>query len=135
MDANLLIVLVSTFATITSYQPIPSQTDSSPTWTSIGDRTTKYGVAVSRDLLASGLVKYGDVLKIEGIPGLRVVNDTMNKRHKNAVDILVFTHAEEKRIGTRKGRVWRIRDGNGKRKEDKAGNRGFQKTAWKGAKS
>lgn len=134
MDAGLLIVLVSTFSTITSYRPIPSQTDSSPTWTSIGDRTTMYGVAVSRDLLASGVVRYGDILKIEGL-GLRVVNDTMNARHRNAVDVLVFTHAEEKAIGTRKGRVWRIRDGDDKRKETKARYRGFQKTVRKGTRS
>ena len=41
---TLLAIFVAT-VTITSYQPVVSQTDSSPTWTSIGDRTTKYGVA------------------------------------------------------------------------------------------
>lgn len=92
---------------VTSYQPVASQTDSSPTWTSIGDRTTKFGVAVSQDLLKSGRVRYGDVLYIEGV-GMRVVNDCMNARHKNRIDILVFTYAEEKRMGTRTLRVWRL---------------------------
>ena len=99
--------------TLTSYQPIAKQTDSSPTWTSIGDRTTKFGVAVSQDMLADGRVKYGDVLYIEGV-GYRVVNDCMNKRHTNRIDVLVFTYAEEKRIGTRKVGVWRITDGKSK---------------------
>ena len=86
--------------TVTSYRPIKSQTDSTPTWTSIGDRTTKFGVAVSQDLLKSGVVKYGDVLYIPGY-GMRVVNDCMHPRKEKSIDLLVMTKAEEKRIGTR----------------------------------
>lgn len=132
MDALFLTVLLGTM-TITSYQPIPAQTDESPTWTSNGDRTTKYGIAVSRDLLESGEVRYGDVLLVEGL-GLRVVNDCMAKRHRQSVDLLVFTHAEERRIGVRRGRIWRIRDGNDKRKADQARHRGIQKAKWEGPK-
>lgn len=113
MDTAILIVFLGVMPT-TSYRPIPSQTDDSPTWTSNGDRTTKYGVAVSQDLLESGEIRYGDVLKIEGIEGLRVVNDCMARRHRRSVDILVLTHAEEKRIGTRRCKVWRIRNGDDK---------------------
>lgn len=112
MDAGVLIVLLGTMS-ITSYRPVPAQTDHTPTITSIGDRTTKYGVAVSQDLLESGEVRYGDVLRVEGL-GLRVVNDCMARRHKRSVDLLVLTHAEEKRIGVRRGRIWRIRDGDDK---------------------
>lgn len=108
MDPTLLIVALSTL-TITSYRPVPDQTDNSPTWTSIGDRTTKYGVAVSQDLLKEKKVKYGDILLIEGI-GMKVVNDTMNIRHKRHVDILVFTHKEEVKIGTQKRKVYVIRE-------------------------
>lgn len=93
--------------TITSYQPVAKQTDSSPTWTSIGDRTTMFGVAVSQDMLRSKQVKYGDVLYIEGV-GMRVVNDCMNARYTQRLDVLVFTYAEEKRIGTRRLQVWRV---------------------------
>lgn len=92
---------------LTGYQPVSKQTDSSPTWTSIGDRTTKFGVAVSQDLLADGRVKYGDVLYIPGF-GYRVVNDCMNARHRNRVDILVFTQAEEKKVGVRKITVYKL---------------------------
>lgn len=93
--------------TTTSYRPVPAQTDSSPTWTSIGDRTTKFGVAVSQDMLADGRVKYGDVLYIPGV-GNRVVNDCMNKRHRNSIDILVFTHVEERKFGTRKLKIYKL---------------------------
>lgn len=96
--------------TVTSYQPVSKQTDSSPTWTSIGDRTTKFGVAVSQDLLKSGKVKYGDILYIPGF-GYRVVNDCMHKRMTNHIDLLVFTHAEEKRVGTRHLKVYVVREG------------------------
>lgn len=150
MEAMVLAVLISTAATITGYQPIKSQTDNSPTWTSNGDRTTKYGVAVSQDFLKSGRLHYGDILKVEGF-GLRVVNDCMGETRcvewrtengiktckkripiVNSVDLLVFTHAEEKRIGVRKGRIWRIIDGNGKQQANKAGHRSFQKTKREG---
>lgn len=96
--------------TVTSYRPIPSQTDSSPTWTSIGDRTTKFGCAVSQDFLKSGVIKYGDHIYIEGY-GIRVVNDCLNSRFKAHVDLLVYTHAEEKAIGTRHLKVYLISRG------------------------
>lgn len=115
MDPNLLIVLIGT-CTITSYQPIPSQTkpechDRYHCTTSIDDGITQYGAAVSQDLLRSGLVRYGDTLDIEGI-GTRTVNDTMNKRHKKHVDLMVFSYAEEHKIGTQHRKVWVVRHVN-----------------------
>lgn len=97
-------VLIGT-VTLTAYRPIPEQTDSSPTWTSIGDRTTMFGAAVSQDLLRSHEVCYGDVLIIDGY-GPRIVNDTMNLRVRRAVDFLVMTHEQEQRIGTKRKRAW-----------------------------
>lgn len=130
MIEGILVVLLSSAPfTVTAYRPIPSQTDASPTWTSEGDRTTKHGVAVSQDLLGSGEIRYGDVLKIEGLEGLRVVNDCMNVRHTRSVDLLVFTHAEEKRIGVRRCKIWRIRNGDDKREKTSAVHRVVQKRA------
>lgn len=100
------LILLGTM-TLTSYRPIAAQTDDSPTYTSIGDRTTKFGCAVSQDLLKNGLVAYGDILYIPGY-GYRVVNDTMNARHKNHVDLLVFTHNEEKAVGVRHLQVYKV---------------------------
>ncbi len=112
MDPNLLIVLLGT-CTITSYQPVPAQTkpeckDRFHCTTSIDDGITQFGAAVSQDLLKSGKVHYGDGLMIEGFPNIRIVNDTMNKRHKNHVDLLVFSYLDEKKIGTQHRRVWVI---------------------------
>lgn len=95
---------------ITSYQPIPSQTREGcrgvrDCFTSVGDVPTKFGAAVSQDLLASGVVHYGDPIYIDGI-GWRIINDTMNKRHKNSVDVMVWTRAEEKKIGVRHAKVY-----------------------------
>lgn len=100
------LILLGTM-TLTSYRPIAEQTDSSPTYTSIGDRTTKFGCAVSQDMLKSGLVSYGDVLYIPGY-GYRIVNDTMNARHRNHVDLLVNTHEEEKAVGVRHLQVFKV---------------------------
>lgn len=107
-DRRMLIklVLLGTM-TLTSYRPVPEQTDSTPTYTSIGDRTTRFGCAVSQDLLKNGLVAYGDILYIPGY-GYRVVNDTMNARHKNHVDLLVNTHEEEKAVGMRHLQVFKV---------------------------
>lgn len=112
MDPNLLIVLLGTM-TITSYQPVPGQTkpeckDRFHCTTSIDDGITQFGAAVSQDMLRSGTIHYGDALMIEGFGTMRIVNDTMNKRHKRHVDLLVFSYAEEKKVGTQHRRVWVI---------------------------
>jgi 3D (Asp-Asp-Asp) domain-containing protein len=111
MEPNLLIVLLGTM-TVTSYQPVPAQTKPEcknrfQCTTSIDDGITQYGAAISQDLLKSGQVHYGDVLSIEGM-GMRVVNDTMNRRHKKHVDLMVFSYAEEKKVGTQHRKVWVI---------------------------
>jgi len=87
--------------TVTSYQALPEQTDSSPNWTSIGQHVHTMGAAVSQELLISGEVCYGDVVKVPGF-GLKVINDVMNKRHSKRLDIFVENHAAEVNVGTRK---------------------------------
>jgi 3D (Asp-Asp-Asp) domain-containing protein len=109
MKLILCAVLIGKF-TITSYRSIPSQTDSSPWITSIGEHVHSHGVAVSQDLLRKngGLLEYGDTIYIEGF-GFKVVNDVMNKRCKRQVDIWVRTYVEEKRVGVKSGRVWIVK--------------------------
>ncbi len=84
---------------VTSYRSVPGQTDSSPDFTSIGERCNPHGVAVSQDLLAvnGGPLHYGDTLFIEGV-GWRVVNDTMNARWKKRLDIWVPDYESEHRF-------------------------------------
>lgn len=105
------LVLIGTL-TVTAYQPVPAQTRKGchgihDCFTANGDIPTKYGVAVSQDLLKSGQLHYGEPLYIEGI-GWRIINDTMNARHKNHVDIMVWTHDAERAIGTRHVRVYHV---------------------------
>lgn len=96
--------------TVTSYRPTPAQTKPECTSrdhcrTAIDDGVTKYGLAVSQDMLKDGRVHYGDILYIEGY-GWRIVNDCMNVRHKNSVDLMVLTKADERAVGVRKIKVW-----------------------------
>lgn len=109
--------------TVTAYRSVPSQTDNSPWITSIGERVHPHGVAVSQDLLCkagklcrrtrqgcqANKLHYGDVLYIENL-GLKVVNDCMNERHKNHLDVWVSTKKEEKYVGWRKNvSIWMVR--------------------------
>jgi 3D (Asp-Asp-Asp) domain-containing protein len=95
--------------TLTSYRSVPSQTDSSPFITSIGEHVHPHGVAVSRDLLKrwGGPLDYGDMIYVEGF-GLRVVNDTMHERHKQHIDLWVETLEEERSVGVKRGRIWLV---------------------------
>lgn len=106
-ELAMIVTLLGNF-TVTSYRSVPEQTDDSPFITSIGHRTHPNGVAVSQDLLKSGAVRYGDIVYIDG-HGFKVVNDTMNPRHRNHVDIWVATKAEESAIGVQKRNVYRVR--------------------------
>tara|TARA_B100000131_G_scaffold321096_1_gene370900 strand:- start:3274 stop:3741 length:468 start_codon:yes stop_codon:yes gene_type:complete len=82
--------------TATMYEPVPSQTDTTPNITADGTRISiKYAgkyryLAVSRDLL--DVVSYGDYVVIEGIngkyDGVWQVKDTMHPRWHNRVDLL-----------------------------------------------
>lgn len=86
----------------TSYRSVPRQTKPCPGcfYTSIGERVCRDGVAVSQDMLRDGRVKYGDWLFIRGI-GLKRVNDCMNARWKNRVDIWLETYEQEKAFDKR----------------------------------
>lgn len=111
MTSELLLLGV---LTLTSYQAIPAQTkpeckNRRQCDTAIGDGITMYGAAASQDLLKSGRLHYGDVIYIPGF-GWKVINDCMNARIKNSIDILVFTRAEEKKVGVRHVKIYRVQE-------------------------
>ena len=110
MNELFLAVILIGNMQITSYRSVEAQTDDTPFITATGDRTHHNGIALSRDLLHrwGGPIDYGDLLYIEGF-GFKRVNDCMNKRHKNSVDMWVATYEEEKAVGVRQGRIWLIR--------------------------
>lgn len=88
------IVLIMTLVantTVTAYRSVPQQTDSSPSFTSTGEKTLSGGAAISRDLLCGACrrlhhrckhpeyakrLHYGDWLYARSIGFLRV-NDVM----------------------------------------------------------
>ena len=94
---------------VTSYRSVPQQTDNSPFVTSVGWRVHRHGIAISRDLFKD--LNYGDLVYIEDI-GFKIVNDTMNRRHKQHLDIWVSSFKDERKFHTEfKGRflkVWRV---------------------------
>ncbi len=91
--------------TVTSYRSVPAQTDNSPFQTSVGWHTNPVVVAVSPDLLRSGLACYGDAIYVPGY-GVRIVSDVMNERHTRRIDLWVNTEREEKQVGTRRIEVF-----------------------------
>ena len=109
MNLILVAVLIGNL-TVTSYRSVANQTDDSPFYTSIGEHVTPHGVAVSRDLLKrwGGPLNYGDTVYVEGY-GMKVVNDCMNERYKNSVDLWVSSYAEEKAVGVKHRRLWLIK--------------------------
>ena len=87
--------------TATTYWPEVSQTDDDPMETADGSRIparhsskTRW-LAVSRDLLSQwgGPFRYGDTVRVAGISdaldGVYIIHDTMNRRHRHCVDVLV----------------------------------------------
>lgn len=86
--------------TVTVYNPVQQQCDSTPLITAdnseIDLKKLKQGklkwVAVSRDLLKNGKVKYGGRVKLKckdkSLSGTYYVHDTMNPRWTKRIDIL-----------------------------------------------
>lgn len=108
VEALALGILIATSYRATPAQTKPSCTDRHHCETSVGENVSELGVAVSRDLLASGRVNYGDVLFIQGV-GYRIVFDCMAERHRNSIDVFVYEPEEEQKFGVRHLRVWRVR--------------------------
>ncbi|WP_224743976.1 RlpA-like double-psi beta-barrel domain-containing protein [Pontibacter aquaedesilientis] len=87
--------------TATVYYPEKGQTDQNPLITADGSRINPKNpkkhrwIALSRDMLArwGGDIQYGDTVWVRGISkkmdGMYIVRDTMNRRFRNRIDILV----------------------------------------------
>lgn len=106
-------ILISSFTMVTAYRPVPEQTKPEcrgryGCTTSIGENVSMLGAAVSQDLLASGKVRYRDVLFIPSV-GYRIVNDCTNRRLRNTVDVFVYTWDQEKAVTPHRSSVYVIR--------------------------
>ena len=87
--------------TATTYWPEVGQTDEAPMETADGSIIPTYHssrtrwLAVSRDLLKGwgGPFRYGQQVRVSGISaaldGVYTIHDTMNRRHRHCVDVLV----------------------------------------------
>ena len=95
--------------TVTMYNPLVGQTDSTPNQTADGTiidpkRATEYRyVALSRDLIArwGGPFEYGDYVMLkgtEGYDGVYQVRDTMASKFINRVDILLTSGSKHFRF-------------------------------------
>lgn len=82
--------------TVTTYAPVPSQTDATPFTTASGFKLNPKNprkhriIAISRDLKQK--LRFGQHVRIEGTgqyDGIYVVHDVMNKRFKRRIDILI----------------------------------------------
>jgi len=90
--------------TATAYEAVAGQTDADPFVTADNSRIPKgYGshirwLALSRDLLRpwGGPFEFGDTVRVHGISpnfdGVYTVHDTMNRRHRRCLDVLVHPH-------------------------------------------
>lgn len=90
--------------TATAYEAVAGQTDTDPFVTADNSRIPKgYGshthwLALSRDLLRpwGGPFEFGDTVRVRGISpgfdGVYTVHDTMNRRHRRCLDVLVHPH-------------------------------------------
>lgn len=89
---------------ITAYNPMVSQTDDTPRITASGRQVSLQSLAVSRDLLASngGPLDYGDTVYVV-VPF--VVDDTMNKRYSNRIDIFMERQWAAKIWGQKAGYI------------------------------
>ncbi|MGB5387531.1 MAG: hypothetical protein WBN20_12175 [Eudoraea sp.] len=90
--------------TASAYNSVSFQTSSQPNIGAWGD-TLKPGmksIAVSRDLLAIG-INHNTKVKINGLDGIYLVKDKMNKRWKNKIDIYMGENIE-------KARNWGIKE-------------------------
>lgn len=99
--------------TVTVYHAVASQTDDTPHITADGtvidvERAGSYRYcALSRDLLVrwDGPYAYGDTVHIEGVGNLSgtwIVRDTMHKRWRNRVDLLVDPNTKPYKFETAK---------------------------------
>lgn len=90
--------------TATTYWPEVGQTDDNPMETADGSiiperHSSKIRwLAVSRDLLSKwgGPFKFGEKVRVSGLSngldGVYIIHDTMNRRHRRSVDVLVNEH-------------------------------------------
>ena len=85
---------------VTAYNPVWSQTDSSPLITASNKRVRAGMAALSRDLEREFGFRFGDAVYLYGI-GRFVFEDRMHRRKRRHVDILMFNPTEARKFGVK----------------------------------
>lgn len=90
---------------ITSYNNLASQTDDSPNIMASNRLVYEGAVAISRDLKSRYGIRYGDLIYIERFNKYYIIEDLMNKRFKNTIDIFKFKRSESLKINFKDQKV------------------------------
>jgi len=85
---------------VTAYTPSKKECDNDPTITASMKKVRLGTIAVSRDLFKDGWI-FGLKVYIYGI-GIFEINDLMNKKHKNRIDIFMWKKERAKKFGVKK---------------------------------
>lgn len=91
--------------TITSYNNEPKQTDSSPNIMASNRLVYEGAVAISRDLKTKYNLKWGDLIYIDTLQRYFVIEDLMNERFKNRIDIFSFNKDWSLRLHLKSQRI------------------------------
>lgn len=87
--------------TVSAYNPLPNQTDSTPLITASNKRVQEGFCAMSRDLEKRFKLKFGDPIHLVGI-GTCEFQDRMNRRKKLQVDLFMWKKKDAIKFGIKK---------------------------------
>ena len=84
--------------TITSYNNKANQTDSTPNIMASNRVVYEGAVAISRDIKKNYKLHYGDILYIPVLDKYFVIEDLMNKKYNNRIDIFSYDENQSRRL-------------------------------------
>ncbi|PLX21495.1 hypothetical protein C0584_02390 [Candidatus Parcubacteria bacterium] len=92
------------YTTITAYNSLEGQTDSTPCITANGFDVCKHA---TEDTVAANFLKFGTKIRIPELFGDRVfvVRDRMNKRYTNRIDVWMINKEDAKKLGKRLAKI------------------------------
>ena len=90
---------------ITSYNNVANQTDDSPNIMASNRLVYEGAVAISRDIKQKYKIRYGDIIYIERFNQYYIIEDLMNKRFTNTIDIFKFKRSESLKINFKNQKV------------------------------
>ena len=90
--------------TVSAYNPLPGQTDSTPFITASNQAVREGICAVSRDLEKRLKLRFGDFVYLEGI-GVCEFQDRMHRRKRNQVDLFMWNRSDAIAFGIKRTRM------------------------------